>query len=265
MLIVYFRYGSTHVFYKKDAFVNVLKPLLRALFSLPAFIVLSAFGVQAKDTVTDADGNIYTTVKIGNQVWTVENLRTTKYNDGAPIPLITGQSEWSACDDNKRPAYCWYRNDTGNKTAYGALYNWYAVNTGKLAPKGWHVSTDAEWTELEDYLIDNGYNWDTTGDSRAAAKSMAAGTEWAWTSNTNPGAIGSDVSKNNRSGFSALPGGVRLVSGNFRNVGTTGRWWSATEHDTSRAWRFNLRYDSGALNRDSFLKGCGFSVRLLRD
>jgi uncharacterized protein (TIGR02145 family) len=246
--------------------MNVLRRLLSEKFTLPVIIVLSAVSTQAKDTaVTDADGNVYATIKIGNQVWTATNLKTTKYNDGTPIPLITDPSEWSAYDDHKRPACCWYGNDTANKTTYGALYNWYAVNTGRLAPKGWHVSTDTEWMELENYLSDNGCNLDETKEDRTIAKSMAARTDWAWGSNNGPHVIGNDVSKNNRSGFSALPGGFRLISGNFRNIGTTGRWWSATEYDTSRAWRYNLRYDSGNLNRDHYLKGCGFSVRLLKD
>jgi uncharacterized protein (TIGR02145 family) len=221
--------------------------------------------LKDEETVTDADGNVYATVQIGNQVWTVENLKTTKFNDLTPISLITDKTEWSRYDDKKQPAYCWYRNDTINKTTYGALYNWYAVNTGRLAPKGWHVSTDVEWMELEKYLADNGYNLDVTMENRTIAKSMAATTEWAWGSNSDPGAIGNDLAKNNRSGFSAVPGGFRITIGNFRNIGTTGRWWSATEYDSSRAWRFNLRYDSGNLNRDHYLKGCGFSVRLLKD
>jgi uncharacterized protein (TIGR02145 family) len=235
------------------------------MFSAFAIIVLSAFDIQAKDTVTDADGNVYTTVKIGNQVWTVENLKTTKCNDGTPIPLITEPSEWTTYDGNKKPAYCWYDNDVAYKSLYGALYNWYAVNTGKLAPKGWHVSTDADWSVLEKYLIDNGYDWDTTKEDHTIAKSMAAKTNWAWASPKDSGTIGNDSSTNNRSGFSALPGGFRLISGNFRNIGTTGRWWSATEYDTSQAWRYNLRYDSDNLSRDFYLKGCGFSVRLLKD
>ena len=245
--------------------MKVDKSLLSTILSVSIIVVSSAFTTLAKETVTDADGNVYTIVTIGDQVWTVENLRTTKFNDGTPIPLITDESEWSTYDDDKKPACCWYENDTGKKETYGALYNWYAVNTGKLAPKGWHVSTDSEWMELERYLTGNGYNSDETKEDRKIAKSMAAEAEWAWGSTNDPCAIGNNLSKNNKSGFSALPGGFRLISGNFRNIGTTGRWWSATEYDTSRAWRYNLRYDSGNLNRAYYFKGCGFSVRLLRD
>lgn len=97
----------------------------------------------------DIEGNVYTTIKIGNQVWTAENLKTTKYNDGTPIPHITYADEWS---NLITPGYCYYNNNADNKAKYGALYNFHAVDTGKLAPKGWHVPTGEEWRELEYYL-----------------------------------------------------------------------------------------------------------------
>ena len=100
-------------------------------------------------TATDIDGNVYHTVTIGTQIWMVENLKTTRYNDGSPIPFVTDSSSWS---NLTTPGYCWYNNDTTNKNTYGALYNWFAVNTGKLAPTGWHVPTDDEWTTLTTYL-----------------------------------------------------------------------------------------------------------------
>ena len=90
-------------------------------------------------TVTDIDGNVYKTVKIGNQVWMAENLRTTKLNDGQPIPLVTENKEWSY---RTTLGYCWYENDeAANNNIYGALYNWYTIETGKVCPKGWHVPT----------------------------------------------------------------------------------------------------------------------------
>ena len=100
------------------------------------------------NTVTDKDDNVYHTVTIGTQTWMAENLKTTKYNDGTAIPLVTDSTAWTSL---LTPAYCWYNYDaTTYKNTYGALYNWYAVNTGKLAPIGWHVATDAEWTTLTD-------------------------------------------------------------------------------------------------------------------
>jgi len=214
------------------------------------------------ETVTDADGNVYHTVKIGNQVWTVENLKTTKYNDGTVIPLVADNSIWSSYDHDSKPAYCWYDDNINYKGKYGALYNWHAVNTGKLAPKGWHVPSNAEWTELEEYLIANGYNWDGTKEGNKIAKSMASQADWK--SRSDPGTIGNDLSENNRSGFSALPGGCRYGDGSFNDgIGSSGHWWSATAGAASYSWRRNLV--RVGLGRDNYAKGCGCSVRLLRD
>jgi uncharacterized protein (TIGR02145 family) len=169
----------------------------------------------------------------------------------------------------RTPGYCYYGNDsTSNAEKYGALYNWYAVDTGKLAPEGWHVPTNAEWDELEEYLIANGFNWDGTTSGDEIAKSMAAQTDWR--SSTSAGAIGNDLSKNNASGFSALPGGCHYYSGDFDRIGDGGRWWSTTEGGADHAWNRFLVYGygslgSGYLYRYNISKGAGLSVRLLRD
>ena len=211
-------------------------------------------------SVTDIDENVYKTVKIGNQVWTVENLRTTKYNDGSAIPLITDDTAWYKLTT---PGYCWYDNDIKNKSKYGALYNWFAVDIKKLAPKGWHVPSDAEWDTLQNYLIANGYNWDGTTTQNRIAKTMTAQTDWQ--THTTLGAPGNDLSKNNKSGFSALPSGCRYDSGIFDFVGEGGHWWSATEFDVSSAYGHSLYYDYVLLSRFNIRKSCGFSVRLLGD
>jgi uncharacterized protein (TIGR02145 family) len=139
------------------------------------------------NTVTDIDGNIYHTVTIGTQVWMVENLKTTKYRNGDPIPNVTGNA-WAALTTG---AYCWYNNDAATyKATYGALYNWYAVaDSRNIAPTGWHVPTDAEWTTLTTFL---------GGESVAGGKLKETGTNH-WTS-PNTGAT-------NETGFTALPGG----------------------------------------------------------
>jgi uncharacterized protein (TIGR02145 family) len=206
-------------------------------------------------TVTDADGNVYHTVKIGTQTWMVENLKTTKYKDGTAIPLITDNTVWAPLST---PAYCWYNNDaTTYKNTYGALYNWYAVNTAKLAPTGWHVPTDAEWTTLENYVSAN------PGTSGSVAKALAATTNW--TTDTSAGAIGNNLTKNNSSGFSALPGGARLGNGTFTSIGGGGCWWSSTEDGTTEAWYRDVYYNNYLLNRYSTTKSYGFSVRCVMD
>jgi uncharacterized protein (TIGR02145 family) len=216
--------------------------------------------LYAKWIVQDYDGNVYDTVRIGTQTWLVQNLKTTKYNDGSEIPLVTDASEWTALST---PGYCWYDNDNTHKNPYGALYNWYTVSTGKLAPKGWHVPTYAEWMELEQYLIANGYNWDGTTTGNKIAKSMAATTNWDTFSTEGP--IGNDLSKNNKSGFSALPGGGRGNDGTFGYIGSYGYWWSTTEGDATSAGVSGLVYGYSYLYRNGHTKEVGYSVRCLRD
>jgi uncharacterized protein (TIGR02145 family) len=214
------------------------------------------------NTVTDIEGNVYNTITIGTQVWMVENLKTTKYNDGTVIPLVTDNTDWG---NRTTPGYCWYNNDSAMyKNIYGALYNWYTVNTGKLAPTGWHVPTDTEWTTLENYLIANGYNYDGSTSGYYYAKSLAATTDWAIDSGT--GTIGNDLTKNNRSGFSALPGGYRNIgNGTFHYVGRYGNWWSSTEYYTGNAWYRGMYYGVSYVHRLNYDKQNGFSVRCVRD
>lgn len=195
-------------------------------------------------SVTDIDGNIYKTVKIGNQWWMAENLKTTRCNDGTSIPFVTDNTAWS---NLTTPGYCWYSNDQvtyGN--IYGALYNWYTVQTGNLCPDGWHVPADAEWTNLTEYL---------GGDSIAGGKIKETGiTHWA---NPNTGAT-------NETGFSALPGGSRSDYG-FGFINTNVLWWSATEYDTNLAWyRFMYHYTT-SVYKYYRSKKLGFSVRCIKD
>ncbi len=164
-----------------------------------------------ESTVTDIDGNIYHTVTIGTQVWMVENLKVTKYNDGNVIPYVTDSVSWGKL---QTPAYCFYNNDIKNKTIYGALYNWYSVNTGKLAPNGWHVAKDSEWKTLITFLGDPSNNALFGEDSIAGGKMMEIGTSH-W--------IGLNSGANNSSGFTALPGGGRFsdyLGSFFRALGS---------------------------------------------
>jgi uncharacterized protein (TIGR02145 family) len=194
--------------------------------------------------VSDYEGNAYATVQIGEQIWMAENLRSTKYNDGTEIPLVTDNTEWS---NLSTPAYCWYNNNEATyKDPYGALYNWYTVNTGKLCPTGWHVSTDGEWTIMTEYLDEN----------YAGGKLKETGTTH-WNS-PNTGAT-------NETGFNALPGGDRATDGKFEFIGYYGNWWSATQINTNNAWYRNMHYNTSYVYRpDNNLK-YGFSVRCIRD
>jgi len=209
--------------------------------------------------VVDIDGNTYTTIKIGSQEWMVENLKTTRYRNGDAIPNVTADGTWAALTTS---AWCNYNNNAANGAIYGKLYNWYAVvDSRNLAPAGWHIPTDAEWTELENYLIANGYNYDGTTTGNKIAKSLAATTNWS--TNTGTGTIGNDLTKNNSSSFTALPGGNRPSF--FGSIGGYGDWWSSTEYSTTKAWARYLGYNGADLTRTDFNKYFGFSVRCIRD
>ncbi|MDD5673220.1 MAG: InlB B-repeat-containing protein [Chitinivibrionales bacterium] len=218
--------------------------------------------VHANWAVMDTDGNVYTTVTIGNQVWMVENLRTTKYNDGTPILLVPDNGAWLSHPTS--PAYCYYNNTTNTDSIkkFGALYNGPAVNTTKLAPAGWHVPDTTEWNTLQNYLIANGYNYDGSTTGNKIAKALAAKTDWDTISN--PGAIGNDLKKNNSSGFSALPGGMN--DGHSFGVGDYGFWWSATAYGGPNGSYYIGLYHSLSstyINADGNYRG--MSVRLIRD
>ncbi|MCG8581910.1 MAG: fibrobacter succinogenes major paralogous domain-containing protein [Bacteroidales bacterium] len=208
---------------------------------------------KTTDKLTDIDGNTYITIKIGDQWWMAENLRTTRYNDGTEIPLVTDNDEWAK---QSTPAYCWCYNDKDYALSknYGALYNWYTVNTDKLCPDGWHVPTDEEWRQLEKYVIAiNPY----------LGKALAATTGWS-NSNT-PGHIGNNTSTNNASGFSALPGGSRNHLGSFAHSGYGGVWWNSTQKSKNTAYYHTLYNSYPKIYRNSLNKSYGFSIRCVKD
>jgi uncharacterized protein (TIGR02145 family) len=216
-------------------------------------------------TVADIDENVYHEVKIGTQVWMMENLQVTKYSDGTAIEKDTSSVTWTSATT---PKYCFYDNTTDPALIgkYGALYNGYVVspaNTRTIAPAGWHVPSDAEWNILENYLIENGYNWDGTTAENKIAKSLASTTDW--TSSTNAGACGNDLATNNRIGFSAPPGGFRASDGSFSEQSRQGNWWSNTEQNPMRIWSRSLFYSSDTLARGHYSLPTGMSVRLLKD
>lgn len=209
--------------------------------------------------VADVDGNVYTTVTIGTQVWMVENLKTTKLNDGTVIPLGSTWAYPSA------PAYCWYNNDISNKNIYGALYDWHAVNTGKLAPSGWRVPSDVDWTTLEHFLMTNGYNYDGTNLGNKYAKSMSS--TLFWTSSNFTGVPGSSDFQTfrNKSGLNAVPAGTCNVLGAFYYQANSTYWWSSTESSESEAMVRSIVYNAFDVKSGSYNKSTGFSVRCIKN
>jgi len=181
-------------------------------------------------------------IKIGTQTWTSKNLDVETYRNGDAIPQVEDQEEWANLTTG---AWCYYENETANGTNYGKLYNWYAVNDPRgLAPAGFHIPTDAEWTILNEGL----------------GVADEAGTKMKSTSGWNE-----DGNGNNTSGFAGLPGGYRGSDGYFNDVGAFGYWWSSSEFNTYNAWYRYLSSSDGNVYRGNSFEHYGFSVRCLRD
>lgn len=230
------------------------------LLVLVTMIIFIATGCKKVDNdpslIIDGDGNNYTSVTIGSQVWLKENLRTTKFIDGTTIPIVSDGAEWISL---RTSAMCWYNNNENNKTLYGGMYNWYAVNTHKLCPDGWHVPSDNEWKQLEKYL---GMTQTEADDiefrgTDEGGKLKEVGTTH-WTA-PNTGAT-------NSTGFTALPGGYRsMIGGNFVSLGQEAYFWSSASKSDIEAWERGLRYDLSTIDRYGSPKYDGFCVRCLKD
>jgi uncharacterized protein (TIGR02145 family) len=196
-------------------------------------------------TVVDVDSNIYQTTEIGKQIWITENLKTTKYNDGTIINFVSEDAQWRNLSSG---AYCWYNNkEEEYKDTYGPLYNWYAVNTKKLCPTGWHVPSDEDWSVLTDYL---------GGESVAGGKLKEEGTTHWRTPNTGA----TDEVR-----FSAVPGGLRMAYGYFEWDDDQNYLWSSTEHSNIYAWGRMLQFDSTNVIRWYYNRRAGLSVRCIKD
>ena len=192
-------------------------------------------------TVTDVDNNVYKTIEIGTQTWMAENLKTTKYSDGSSIPYVPKPGSWTQLST---PGYNWYNNDS---VVYGALYNWYSVNTGKLCPAGWHVPGDSEWGVMTTSL----------GDQSLAAITLKETGNTHWTD--------AGSGSTNATGFTALPGGYCNTAGSFSNIKRYGYWWSSTESSTSDGYCRNIFYSFTTFDKNNSSKKSGLSVRCIKD
>jgi uncharacterized protein (TIGR02145 family) len=213
-------------------------------------------------SVTDIDGNTYSTIQIGTQEWMQENLKTTRYRNGDFITTGLTNTQWQ---NTTSGAYAIYNDSAQYNNIYGKLYNFYAVaDPRELCPTGWHVPSDSEWNVLVKFLDPQadttgiGFQSSIAGGFMKTAGDLQSGTG-LWEA-PNTGAT-------NSSGFSGLPGGYRLNFGFYNNVGFLGYWWSSTPRSTLNAWSRSLDYDDGGVTRgdNASLKRSGFSVRCLRD
>jgi len=204
--------------------------------------------VSASSIIQDVEGNTYSTIQIGNQLWMASNLKTKKYSDGSLILNVTDNTKWS---NNNTGAWCYYDNNTTNDSKYGKLYNWYALSrttngNRNICPTGWHVPSFTEWNELIGYL---------GGDAVAGGKLKDTGTLSWFSPNT---------AATNSSLFTALPGGLRNSDGSFNFTRYYGFWWSTTDNDVN-ASIIGLGYNNGDVLKFSDSKKIGMSVRCLKD
>jgi len=208
------------------------------------------FSTLGYGSVTDIDNNNYSTVTIGSQVWMVENLKTTKYKNGISIPNVI--TSWFSL---QTPSYCWYNNNISYKNTYGALYNFHTVQTGNLAPTGWHIPSDSEWSILINYL---------GGPLVAGSKLKEIGiSHW----------ISPNTDATNVVNFTALPGGCKLFGGGaggifFYDIGNWGYWWSSTIDGSTNAKYRQLAYTGvihGESDNSSSGMNNGYSIRCVKD
>lgn len=221
-------------------------------------------------TVTDAAGNTYYTTTLGSQTWMAQNLSTTKYSNGDPIPTTTPAN--LNISSEITPKYQWaYNGVESNATIYGRIYTWHAITDNRnVCPSGWHVATYNDWLTLENYLTLNGYNFDGTTTNtidNKLAKALAAPT--LWKPNGFVGTTGNfDFPLyRNKSGFTALPGGIRYSHGAFAFMGETSTWWLSQELGETSIWTFSIGYSNTNASKYGYnnKNELAYAVRCLKD
>lgn len=191
-------------------------------------------------------------VRIGTQTWSLTNLSVAKYQNGDPIPQVTNPEQW---DTLTTGAWCWYNNDSANYSKYGRLYNWYAVHDPRgLAPRGWHVPTNQEWDVLTKH-IEPSADTSTPGYiGTVVGNSLKSTVDWG------NGGVGT-----NSSGFTALPGGIRVQGGVFGAARFWGIWWAVGNPDPWNGWYRLLHSNTSQMLKERYTKSFGLSVRVVKD
>jgi uncharacterized protein (TIGR02145 family) len=222
---------------------------------IPGLILIQMDSCKKEDpiTVTDIDGNTYFATNIGNQIWMTENLKTTKLNDKSSITLVPSNSIWIS---TTRSSYCWFSNDTSYKALYGAIYNYFAVQTGKLCPSGWHVPSHNEFKTMEKTLGMSQAEADSLG-WRGTDQGKKMKSRTGWNDNGNG---------TNRSGFNGLAGGYRYgVDGGFNDLGAVSYWWTSTKKSATLGFYRRLDYDNTKVYAEGVKLQAGKYVRCVKD
>lgn len=228
------------------------------------------------ETIFDSDGNIYNTVLIGYQCWMASNLRTTKYNTGVDLPTGYNNSEWGSLMSGAYAIYphttiAGLNSDAEVLETYGALYNWYAISTGIICPKGWHVPSDNDWTQLTDYIVSQGYPNDSddpngAGNVLKSCRQINSPLGGECNTTVHP-RWNSDITHSgfDEYDFSGIPGGLRSAAGIYDANGFQSLWWTSTENSLANAWYRGIFHYVGRIHLNDFSKASGFSVRCVRD
>jgi uncharacterized protein (TIGR02145 family) len=184
-------------------------------------------------------------IQIGNQIWSTEDLNTSYFTNGEPIPQAKSNEEWFMAASKKQPAWCYYNNDSTIGVKYGKLYNWYAVNDPRgIAPIGWHIPSNDEWIILENYL----------GGMQDAGKKIISTNDCSTNRN-----------ETNESGFSGIPGGNRGCTGAFGLLNEQANWWSSTEYDSINAYSKTVACNKNNVDSGGRFKKMGMSVRCIKN
>jgi uncharacterized protein (TIGR02145 family) len=244
-----------------------MKNRLRFLLVILLIISIQSCKKEVDNVIKDIDRNVYSSVNIGNQIWMVENLKTTKYNDGGEIPYVTDSIKWAYLTTD---AYCWYNNDSSSfKVPYGAMYNWHAVNTGKLCPTGWHVPSEDEWKSLMDFC----------GPNQAVGNKLKEAGTAHWANSIH------NEETTNETGFTALPGGIRVDEkeltftggivppdgrtfefNSFKYTSHRGIYWTSSEYSNTTAKYISFgSFDGMVYIYKTNSKKYGYSVRCIKD
>ena len=199
-------------------------------------------------SISDHDGNVYKTVKIGNQTWTAQNLNVSHFRNGDPILEVKSDEEWDKASEEQKPAWCYYEFSADQGKVYGKLYNWYAVNDPRgLAPKGWHVPSEVEWQVLSEML---------GGEEKAGGKLKEKGTtHWK----------APNLGATNETGFTGLPSGLIYSFGGCVKKEIEGYWWSSKTNGEFTAILYSLSYENGIFTNLFLNKGVGVAVRCVKD
>jgi uncharacterized protein (TIGR02145 family) len=225
------------------------KGVIRLFILIPGILLIITLSCKKEEPppgpVTDINGTTYKTVKIGDQVWMAENLKTTRYNDGSEIKIITDATAWSGV---KTGAYCWYKNDESTyKDTYGAIYNGYAASSGMICPTGWHVPAREDLEKLREF----------TGDSiKGGGKLKESGTvHW----------LAPNKGADNSTGFTALPAGMRYFEGSFTALSSFTGIWSSSDTGAKDLWYMSLYYGDAIFTMGHLTKNHGYSIRCIKD